>query len=106
MARAIAHRPAILLLDEATSHLDVATEQRVAEHLQALACTQIIVAHRLSTIRNADVILALDQGEIIERGSHAELLQRNGYYAGLMRQQLEPSQSVATDHPANLAQEA
>ena len=89
IARAIAHKPALLLLDEATSHLDVATEQRVAEHLQTLACTQIIIAHRLSTIRNADVILVLDQGSIVEQGSHHELLQRDGYYARLMQQQLE-----------------
>src|SRR5205807_4113044 len=89
IARAIAHKPALLLLDEATSHLDVTTEQRVAEHLQTLACTQIIIAHRLSTIRNADVILVLDQGSIVEQGSHHELLQRNGYYARLMHQQLE-----------------
>jgi ATP-binding cassette subfamily B protein len=89
VARAIAHKPALLLLDEATSHLDVATEQKVAEHLQTLACTQIIIAHRLSTIRNADVILVLDQGKIVERGSHDELLQRNGYYARLMHQQME-----------------
>ncbi len=89
IARAIAHKPGLLLLDEATSHLDVATEQKVAEHLQVLACTQIIIAHRLSTIRNADVILVLDRGVIVERGSHDELLQRNGYYARLMHQQLE-----------------
>ena len=92
IARAIAHKPALLLLDEATSHLDVATEQRVAEHLQTLACTQIIIAHRLSTIRNADVILVLDQGSIVEQGSHHELLQRDGYYARLMHQQLEHSE--------------
>src|SRR5436305_11532943 len=92
IARAIAHKPALLLLDEATSHLDVATEQRVAEHLQTLACTQIIIAHRLSTIRNADVILVLDQGTIVEQGSHHELLQRGSYYARLMQQQLaEPT---------------
>jgi ATP-binding cassette subfamily B protein len=89
IARAIAHKPTILLLDEATSHLDVVTEQSVAQHLQALACTQIIIAHRLSTIRNADVILVLDQGTIVEKGSHDELLQRQGYYARLMQQQLE-----------------
>ncbi len=89
IARAIAHKPALLLLDEATSHLDVTTEQRVAEHLQTLACTQIIIAHRLSTIRNADVILVLDQGTMVEQGSHHELLQRDGYYARLMHQQLE-----------------
>src|SRR5947209_3019726 len=92
IARAIAHKPALLLLDEATSHLDVTTEQKVAEHLQTLACTQIIIAHRLSTIRNADLILLLNQGNIVERGSHDELLHRNGYYARLMHQQLEHSE--------------
>ncbi|MFL5592579.1 MAG: peptidase domain-containing ABC transporter [Ktedonobacteraceae bacterium] len=92
IARAIAHKPALLLLDEATSHLDVTTEQRVAEHLQTLACTQIIIAHRLSTIRSADVILVLDQGTIVEKGSHHQLLHRDGYYARLMHQQLEHSE--------------
>ena len=96
IARAIAHKPALLLLDEATSHLDVATEQKVAHHLQTLACTQIIIAHRLSTIRDADVILVLNQGIIVEQGSHDELLQRKGYYAGLMHQQLERG-TVAPD---------
>lgn len=94
IARAIAHKPTILLLDEATSHLDVVTEQRVAEQLQTLACTQIIIAHRLSTIRNADVILVLDQGAIVEKGSHHELLRRNGYYASLMQRQLESAEKV------------
>ncbi len=89
IARAIAHKPALLLLDEATSHLDVATEQKVAQHLQTLACTQIIIAHRLSTIRDADVILVLNQGMIMERGSHDDLLQRNSYYARLIRHQIE-----------------
>lgn len=89
IARAITHKPTLLLLDEATSNLDVATEQKVAQNLQSLSCTQIIIAHRLSTIRNADIILVLDQGTVVERGSHHELLQRNGYYARLMRQQLE-----------------
>src|SRR5436305_12602621 len=92
IARAVAHKPALLLLDEATSHLDVTTEQKVAEHLQTLACTQIIIAHRLSTIRNADVILVLDQGTIVEQGTHHELLQRDGYYARLMQQQVEHSE--------------
>ncbi|HEX6552606.1 MAG TPA: peptidase domain-containing ABC transporter [Ktedonobacteraceae bacterium] len=92
IARAIAHKPALLLLDEATSHLDVTTEQVVAQRLQTLACTQIIIAHRLSTIRNADVILVLDQGTIVEKGSHRDLLQRDGYYARLMHQQLEHSE--------------
>jgi ABC-type multidrug transport system fused ATPase/permease subunit len=110
IARAIAHKPSILLLDEATSHLDVATEQRVAERLQTLACTQIIIAHRLSTIRNADVILVMNHGNIVESGSHEELLRRNGYYARLMHQQLErgivtPDKAKAEVNEASIAEE-
>lgn len=105
IARAITHKPALLLLDEATSNLDVTTEQKVAQHLQTLACTQIIIAHRLSTIRKADVILVLDHGNVVEKGSHDELLQRNGYYARLMRQQLEygiiPPDEKVTDDDAD-----
>jgi ATP-binding cassette subfamily B protein len=89
IARAIAHEPTILLLDEATSHLDVETERSVAQNLRALACTQIIIAHRLSTVRDADLILVLDQGVMVERGTHDELLGRDGHYARLVRQQLE-----------------
>ncbi|HEY7124511.1 MAG TPA: peptidase domain-containing ABC transporter [Ktedonobacterales bacterium] len=88
LARALATNPVILLLDEATSALDVVTEQAVEQNLRSLRCTQIIIAHRLSTIRNADLILVLDQGAIVERGSHAELLQRQGYYARLIQSQL------------------
>ena len=88
IARALVHNPAILLLDEATSALDVNTERLVEKNLQAFSCTQIIIAHRLSTIRNADIILVLDQGRIMERGTHQELLAKNGYYASLIRDQL------------------
>jgi ATP-binding cassette, subfamily B, bacterial len=94
IARAIAHKPAILLLDEATSHLDVETERKVAENLRTLACTQIIIAHRLSTIRDADTILVLDQGTIVERGNHHDLLRRAGHYARLVHQQLERGQEA------------
>jgi HlyB family type I secretion system ABC transporter len=92
LARALAHGPSILLLDEATSNLDVITEQNVARNLQALSCTQIIIAHRLSTVRNADVILVLDEGTIVERGTHDELLRYNGYYARLIQRQLEKNE--------------
>jgi ABC-type bacteriocin/lantibiotic exporter with double-glycine peptidase domain len=88
LARALAHAPSILLLDEATSALDVVTERQVEQNLRQLGCTQIIIAHRLSTIRQADLILVLDQGHIIERGTHQELLEQDGYYAYLIRNQL------------------
>jgi ATP-binding cassette, subfamily B, bacterial len=88
LARALVSAPAILLLDEATSSLDVVTEQIIERNLSALPCTQIIIAHRLSTIRHADLILVLDQGTIVERGTHAELLNCQGFYAHLIRSQL------------------
>jgi ABC-type bacteriocin/lantibiotic exporter with double-glycine peptidase domain len=89
LARALAHRPALLLLDEATSALDVTTERAVEQNLNSLACTQIVIAHRLSTIRNADLILVLDQGRIVEQGTHNQLLRRCGFYAQLIKIQVE-----------------
>jgi len=88
IARALANHPSILLLDEATSSLDVITERVIEENLKSLACTQIIIAHRLSTVRDADTILVLNQGCIVESGSHAELLAKQGYYARLIHNQL------------------
>jgi len=85
LARALVRRPSVLLLDEATSHLDSLTEVTVDQNLGALSCTRIVIAHRLSTIRNADQILALKDGEVVERGTHEELLRRNGYYAELLQ---------------------
>jgi ABC-type bacteriocin/lantibiotic exporter with double-glycine peptidase domain len=89
LARALAHRPALLLLDEATSALDVTTERAVEQNLNSLACTQIVIAHRLSTIRNADLILVLDQGRIVEQGTHNQLLRHCGFYAQLIKIQVE-----------------
>jgi ABC-type bacteriocin/lantibiotic exporter with double-glycine peptidase domain len=85
IARAVAHRPAVLVLDEATSHLDVATEADIDGNLSRLACTRVVIAHRLSTVRNADQIVVLDGGRIVERGAHAELVAREEHYAALVR---------------------
>jgi ATP-binding cassette subfamily B protein len=88
LARALVHNPAILLLDEATSSLDAETEKKVMENLRSVRATKIIIAHRLSTIADADVILCLDKGQIMERGSHAELIARQGFYYRLVSAQL------------------
>ncbi len=89
LARALANHPALLLLDEATSALDVTTERAVEQNLQRLSCTQIVIAHRLSTVRNADLILVLDQGRVVEQGTHQQLLRRRGFYAQLIKIQIE-----------------
>ncbi len=102
LARALAHGPVILLLDEATSSLDVMTEKVVEQGLGQVACTQIIIAHRLSTVRNADLILVLDQGTIVERGSHQELLQKGGYYASLVLSQLVGKEEKVTSSALSL----
>src|SRR5690606_17753590 len=84
-ARALIARPRLVLLDEATSSIDAITEARLQGALRALLAgrTSFVVAHRLSTIREADIVLVLDQGRIVERGRHAELLYAGGHYASL-----------------------
>jgi ABC-type multidrug transport system fused ATPase/permease subunit len=84
-ARAWLADPALLILDEATSNLDVATETRVSEAMRRLrhGRTTIVIAHRLSTVQNADRIVVLDRGSIVESGSHEELLQQGGLYKRL-----------------------
>jgi ATP-binding cassette subfamily B protein/subfamily B ATP-binding cassette protein MsbA len=87
IARALLKNSPILILDEATASVDTATERLIQEALERLMAnrTSFVIAHRLSTIRRADQILVLRQGEIIERGNHDELLERNGLYARLAR---------------------
>lgn len=82
------HRPKVLLLDEATSALDAVTEAAVIENLSKLSCTRIFIAHRLSTIQRADKILVVDDGRVVEAGTHGDLLQRRGTYAELVRGQV------------------
>jgi ATP-binding cassette subfamily B protein len=89
-ARALAYDPAILILDEATANIDTETEAMLQQALSIVkeGRTTFIIAHRLSTIRNADLILVLDQGEIVERGSHEELLNLKGKYYQMHHMQL------------------
>lgn len=91
IARAILADPAILILDEATSSIDTITELKIQEALKQLLIgrTSFIIAHRLNTIKNADQIIVVENGEIIEQGSHEELLEQNGFYHGLFTGQLE-----------------
>jgi len=88
IARAIVHRPRIIMFDEATSALDNKTQRMVTESLDRLNATRIVVAHRLSTVINADVIYVLDKGEIVESGTYAELMAKNGLFAALAHRQM------------------
>jgi ATP-binding cassette subfamily B protein/subfamily B ATP-binding cassette protein MsbA len=87
IARALLKNAPILILDEATASVDTATEKLIQEALERLMAhrTSFVIAHRLSTIRNADQILVMRHGEIVERGTHEELLEQNGLYAKLSR---------------------
>jgi ABC-type bacteriocin/lantibiotic exporter with double-glycine peptidase domain len=84
LARALLRRPPILVLDEATSHLDALAERKIQQNLRALECTRIVIAHRLSSILDSDVILVMDRGRLVERGTHDELVARGGHYAELV----------------------
>lgn len=92
-ARTVLHKPQILILDEATANIDAETETVIQSSLEKIRNigTMLVVAHRLSTVQHADQIIVLQHGEIIERGTHAELLREGGYYYKLYRLQYENS---------------
>ena len=98
IARALLKDAPVLILDEATSALDTESERHIQAALDRVmeGRTTLVIAHRLSTIEKADLILVMDQGRIVERGSHAELLARNGYYARLHAMGLDESTSEST----------
>ncbi len=95
IARAMLSNPSLLILDEATSSIDTITEIKINDALGKLmkGRTSFVIAHRLNTIQNADQILVLNEGEIIERGSHEELVKQDGFYAGLVTTQSQKASS-------------
>jgi len=86
LARALYKNPAILILDEATSAIDAESEKRIMDNLRRRSCTCITVAHRLSTIRNSDLILVMDRGRIVQSGTHEMLMNQDGLYRKLLSQ--------------------
>lgn len=90
IARALVRDPAILILDDALSSVDTRTEERILEHLRAFMAerTSILISHRVSTVRHADQILVVDEGRIVERGRHGDLIARGGLYEAMHRRQL------------------
>jgi ATP-binding cassette subfamily B protein len=107
IARALLKDPPILILDEATSALDAATEARVGRALRALMAgrTTFIIAHRLSTVRDADEILVFESGRIVERGNFDALLQQNGVFAALVSTQLASTPAIVAPAPSAQAAE-
>jgi ATP-binding cassette, subfamily B, bacterial len=95
LARALAPQPRILLLDEATSSLDTVTEAQVHANIAGLGCTVIVIAHRLATVIDADRIVVMDAGRVVEVGCHRDLVAADGHYARLVGGQLV-GESIAT----------
>ena len=97
IARAILANPAVLILDEATSSVDTRTEMKIQQAMLKLmeGRTSFVIAHRLSTIRNADCIMVINNGSIIERGTHAELIEKNGFYANMLASQFRATAGSA-----------
>jgi ATP-binding cassette, subfamily C, bacteriocin exporter len=106
IARAILRRPDLLIFDEATSHLDTATERAVQESLRTVLAgkTVVLVAHRLSTVKDADLIYVLHQGRVVEQGSHRELMAVGGRYAALWHAQTDGHERIPTLLPEGAAE--
>ncbi len=100
IARTLLYDPRILVLDEATSNIDAEAERSIQQALEVLikGRTTVAIAHRLSTLRNADRILVFDRGSLAEQGSHAELLSSDGIYARLVRMQTQVTKTPTVDH--------
>jgi len=96
IARAILAKPSLLILDEATSSIDTRTEIHIQEALLAMmkGRTSFVIAHRLNTIRDADTIMVVDRGAIVERGNHAELMMQKGFYYQLFSNKFKNMESV------------
>jgi ATP-binding cassette subfamily B protein len=104
IARVILKDPALLILDEATSSLDSQNEALIQAALEPLLSgrTSLVIAHRLSTILAADQILVLEEGRLVEQGTHAELLDKNGLYADLYETQFRPQPEVVAGEGGNI----
>jgi len=100
IARALLREPRVLLFDEATSALDTATEAAIVANVRGLGCTQVTVAHRLSTIQNYDLIVVMDQGRIVEQGNHDSLVAAGGLYARLVAATTKEPSHVQNPLPA------
>jgi ATP-binding cassette subfamily B protein len=103
IARTILLDPPILILDDSTSSVDVETERRIHQAMIAVmqGRTTFVIAHRLSTVRRADLILVLQEGEIVERGTHQELMTRGGIYRDIYELQLRPQEEIMLDRASN-----